>query len=98
MENFFAILFTFTFSFLFGFTYRSILKKLPVKKVKKLNHNIGKKDRMLRTLIGFFLFILAAVFNWNIILLFVAGFAFFEAIFSWCGFYAAIGKNTCPIK
>lgn len=30
--------------------------------------------------------------------IFFSGFAFFEAIFSWCGFYATIGKNTCPVE
>jgi hypothetical protein len=32
------------------------------------------------------------------ILIFFSGFALFEALFSWCGFYAALGKSTCPIE
>jgi len=36
--------------------------------------------------------------TWSPILIFFSGFAFFEAIFSWCGFYAAMGKNTCPVE
>jgi hypothetical protein len=31
-------------------------------------------------------------------LLFFSGFCFFEAAFSWCGFYAALGRTTCPVE
>ena len=41
--------------------------------------------------------LLAITTTWSPILIFFSGFALFEAIFSWCGFYAAMGKNTCPV-
>jgi len=34
----------------------------------------------------------------NPLLIFISGFCTFETIFSWCGFYAAIGKNSCPLN
>lgn len=59
--------------------------------------NIGRADRILRLVLAIALFVLAITTNWSPILIFFSGFALFEAIFSWCGFYAAIGKNTCGI-
>lgn len=95
----------FVTSFLFGFIYRSVLKKVAAWKTihstgawknRALTHNIGKGDRMMRTSIGLGLFVMAVMTSWSPLLFFFSGFSFFEAIFSWCGFYAALGKNTCP--
>ena len=36
--------------------------------------------------------------TWNPILIFFSGFAFFETIFSWSGFYVALGKNTSLVE
>ncbi len=58
--------------------------------------NIGRKDRVLRFVIGIALLAWAITTSWSLILIFFSGLAFFEAFFSWCGFYAALGKNTCP--
>lgn len=82
---------------LFGFSYRFILKKITKNIVRGLNKNIGKKDRAMRLLIAITLLIWAITTTWNPILIFISGFTLFEAVFSWCGFYAAIGKNTCPV-
>jgi len=76
--------------------YRAILKKFAKNSARGATHNIGKADRLLRLAIGAVLLLWAITTSWNPILLFFSGFALFEAIFSWCGFYAAIGKNTCP--
>lgn len=92
------ILIMFFFAFIFGFAYRFILRKLAKNTIKKSNKNIGKKDRLIRLIISIFLLILAITTSWSPILLFISGFTFFEAIFSWCGFYAAIGKSSCPIN
>lgn len=91
------ILIMFMLSFVFGFVYRWLLKRLARNSVRKVHKNIGTKDRSLRLVIGLTLFVWAITTSWNPILLFLAGFAFFEAIFSWCGVYAALGKNTCPL-
>jgi len=85
-------------AFIFGFSYRMILKKFAKKTTRGIAKNIGKPDRILRFGLGLGLLILAIITNWSLILFFFSGFAFFEAIFSWCGFYAAIGKNTCPLE
>jgi len=88
-------------AFVFGFVYRAILKKCaqntPHSSGKNIGKNIGKKDRIIRVVIGVALLVIAITTTWSPWLLFFSGFAFFEAISSWCGFYAALGKNTCPI-
>jgi hypothetical protein len=91
------IIFLFILAFAFGFLYRFILKKFTTSTVRKVEHNINKTDRSLRAVIGVALFVFAITTSWSAWLIFFAGFCFFEAIFSWCGFYAAIGKNTCPL-
>lgn len=66
-----------------------------------MKKNIGTKDRIARLVIGVLL--LAAIFfvasTVVKIILAVAGiFCFYEALSSWCAFYALIGRNTCPIE
>ncbi len=84
-------------AFVVGFIYRAILKKFAPQSAHGAPRNIGKSDRLLRVVIGVGLLLWAITTTWSPILIFFSGFAFFEAIFSWCGFYAAMGKNTCPI-
>lgn len=87
----------FVLSFIFGFAYRFVLKRVAKTKNRKRTKNIGKGDKLVRIAIGVILFVLAITTSWSPFLFFFSGFAFFEAIFSWCGFYAALGKNTCPL-
>ncbi len=87
----------FFLAFVFGFSYRFLLKKFAAKTVRGVSKNIGKPDRAVRLTIGVVLFLWAIFTNWSPVLLFFSGFCFFEAIFSWCGFYAALGRNTCPL-
>lgn len=83
----------------FGFAYRFLLKKFAKQSsVRKASRNIGTPDRLLRLLIGIGLLALAITTTWSPILIFFSGFALFESFFSWCGFYAAIGRSTCPIE
>lgn len=84
--------------FAIGFLYRAILKAVAKQRVRQISKNIGTADRWTRALVGGGLFVWAAFAGWSPILLIGSGFCFFEAIFSWCGLYAAIGKNTCPIE
>ena len=92
------ILVMFFLSFVFGFVYRFLLRRFAKNTVRTGKKNIGIKGRLIRFFIGIILFIWAITTTWSPILLFFAGFTFFEALFSWCGFYAAIGKNSCPVK
>jgi len=92
------IVIMFVLAFIFGFMYRIILKKFARNTTHGVSKNIGKNDRMIRIVIGVVLFFIAITTTWSPWLLFFSGFAFFEAIFSWCGFYAALGKNTCPVN
>ena len=84
-------------AFVFGFVYRLLMKRVAISSLRGLGKNIGFTDRWLRVAIGLVLFIVAIITTWNAILLFLSGFCFFEAIFSWCGLYAIIGRNNCPI-
>jgi hypothetical protein len=85
-------------AFIVGFLYRAILKKFTKGTKRGVQNNIGKPDRFLRFAIGITLLLWAIATTWSPILIFFSGFAMFEAIFSWCGFYAALGKNTCPVE
>jgi hypothetical protein len=81
-----------------GLIYRAILKKFAKRSPRGVAKNIGTSDRLVRVAIGVALLLWAITTTWSPILIFFSGFAFFEAMFSWCGFYAALGKNTCPIN
>ena len=81
-----------------GLAYRTILKRVAKNSPRGVAKNIGKPDRLLRAVIGIALLLWAITTTWSPILIFFSGFAFFEAIFSWCGFYATFGKNTCPVS
>ncbi len=92
------LLIMFVFAFAFGFIYRLILRKMTRGTVRKAHKNIGISDRLFRLAIAIGLLIWAITTSWSQILLFFSGFVFFEAIFSWCGLYAALGKSTCPLE
>ena len=92
------ILVLYLFAFVFGFIYRAILKKFAKGNTRGVYKNISKSDRLIRFGISVALLFWAIITTWNPILIFFSGFALFEAIFSWCGFYAALGKNTCPVE
>lgn len=83
---------------LFGLIYRLILKKIAKNTIRGVSKNIGRTDRLIRLVIGIVLLVFSVTTTWSLILIFFSGFALFEAVFSWCGFYAAMGKNTCPIE
>ena len=92
------ILIMYILAFAFGFLYRFILKKVAKGSVRGVQKNIAKRDRLLRLAIAIGLLLWAITTSWNPWLLFFSGFALFEASFSWCGLYAALGKNTCPVE
>lgn len=80
-----------------GLIYRAILKRLAKGTVRGVHKNIGKWDRLIRFAIGTGLLLWAITTTWNPILIFFSGFALFEVVFSWCGLYATMGRNTCPV-
>lgn len=90
------ILIMFVLAFVSGFIYRALLKQFAGKTTRGASKNIGTNDRVVRALIGAVLLLIAITTTWSYWLLFFSGFAFFGALFSWCGLYAAFGKNTCP--
>jgi hypothetical protein len=86
----------FMLAFISGFVYRAVLKQFAKKTTRGVSKNIGIHDRVVRALIGVVLLLIAITTTWSPWLFFFSGFAFFAALFSWCGLYAAFGKNTCP--
>lgn len=92
------VLVAFLSGFVFGLAYRFLLKKFAKSSPHGIQRNIGVPDRILRAMIGVGLLVWAIFAGWSPILLFFSGFTFFEAIFSWCGLYAALGKNSCPLN
>ena len=92
------ILIMFALSFVFGLSYRALLKKFAHGSRRGLRNNIGKPDRFLRLALSLGLLILAITTTWSPLLLFFSGFCLFESLFSWCGLYSALGKNSCPIN
>lgn len=81
-----------------GLVYRSILRIVARNSPRGVAKNIGTPDRLFRLALAVALLLWAITTIWSPVLIFFSGFALFEAIFSWCGFYAAIGKNTCPLE
>jgi len=63
----------------------------------KFEKNTGKKDRIVRLILGGTLFIGGTAF-WNIPVLIFGTFVLYEAFTGWCGLYALIGKNTCAAE
>lgn len=92
------VLIMYAMAFIFGMVYRTVMKKFSHGSTHGVSKNIGTMDRIFRLLLGLFSLLLAISTSWSLVLLFFSGFCVFEAIFSWCGFYAAIGKNSCPIN
>lgn len=92
------VLILYLFAFLVGFSYRTLLRKLAKTGPHTRPKNIGGTGRLIRAGLGLALLIGAITTSWNPLLLFLSGFCFFEAIFSWCGFYAAIGRSSCPLN
>jgi len=84
-------------SFFFGFLYRFLLKSLARWTIRGASKNISTPDRILRAFLGLSLLIRAIMTSWSPLLIFFSGFCFFEAIWSRCGFYAALGKSSCPL-
>lgn len=80
------------FAFIFRIFYKEFSKTLNAVSGK----NIGSEDRWIRAGIAGTLLVYG-LYVWSPLAFFFAGFTLFEAIFSWCGFYALLGKNTCPI-
>ncbi len=75
-----------------GLVYRFVLRKIAKNTERGVSKNIGTKGRLIRLFIGVILLVWAITTTWSLVLIFLSGFAIFEAIFSWCGFYAALGK------
>jgi hypothetical protein len=63
-----------------------------------MNTNIGGIDRILRTVAGLILIALAAVGTVGLWGYVVGGIVLATGVFRFCGAYALLGKNTCPLQ
>jgi hypothetical protein len=84
-------------SFVFGFVFSFVIRKFAKKKVRKNLTNIGTNDRLIRLGLAIAFFTISITTSWNGLLIFAAGFCLFEAVFSWCGLFAIMCKNTCSM-
>ena len=92
------LFFLYLLAFIFGLVYRYLLRKLAKVKSYKVKHNIGQSDKLIRAALAIGFLLVGIWLSFNPLLIFISGFCAFETIFSWCGFYAAIGKNSCPLN
>jgi hypothetical protein len=89
------IVICYVIGFLLGFILRVIMRLAARNKSHGAAKNINVSDRVFRLALGIGLFVGAVTTSWNPIMLILSGFTVFEAMFSWCVVYAAMGKNTC---
>lgn len=92
------IIILFALAFMCGLLFRLLFKTFAKNPIHGAGRNIGANDRYIQLAIAVALFAWAITTTWSPILLFFAGFALFEAVFSWCIIYAALGKNTYPVN
>lgn len=100
------IIFVYILALIAGLLYRFIFRKISRKVMKDapatdpyiVKKNIGIIDRVVRALLGIGLLYLAIMTTWGLLIIFISGICLFEVIFSWCLFYSAIGRNTCPLE
>lgn len=85
-------------AFIFGFVYRFIARKLAKSQTGKMVKNMNKKDRLIRLIAGIVFLLIEIFTTWNMGWIFISGVLVFQAVFSWCFVYQAIGKNTCPVE
>lgn len=91
------LLIMYVLAFLFGLIYRALLKRFASGPARRVGRNIARSGRLLRAALGLALLLLAVLTSWQPLMLFASGFCLFEAIFSWCGLNAALGRNECPL-
>ena len=81
-----AILMLYILAAIVGLMYRFVLiRRMTPNSVRAGSQNIGTPDRWIRLVIGLVLLLWAITTTWNLVLIFMSGFALFEAAFSWCG-------------
>jgi hypothetical protein len=71
--------------------------RLSKKSDPPVHRNLGRPDRLYRLSIAA-VSLTVGLILWSPILQLVAGYVLFEAVAGWCVIYAAMGRNTCPIK
>lgn len=95
--GFVYILVLYILAFIFGLFFQYTLRYFFPHSKHRTGKNIGKSDKVARLVLAVTLLLSALTTTWNPIFIFASGFLFFEVAFSWCGFYAMIGKKTCPM-
>ena len=82
---------------------RHIMRKVKwsqrvIKQPGEVTHkNIGLPDRLLRLTIAIVVLVYGLWVGSELAVV-IAGYTFYEALAKWCGLYALVGRNTCPIN
>ncbi len=66
-----------------------------------MKKNIGTKDRLARLILAIILFSVSFFIDneiAKIVLIVISIISLLQAVIGWCGLYALLGKNTCPVK
>jgi hypothetical protein len=92
------IFFFYLSAFIVGLLMREFVRIIFKVTPRGLRKNIGLADRLVRAVIGLGLLVWAITTTWNPIIIFLSGFFFFEALFSWSVLYVVLNIVTSEIK
>ena len=92
------VLILYFLAFGIGLLLRMLMRRFVKLRLANRPRNITGPGRLIRASLGLALLLWAITTSWHPLLILLSGFCFFEAMFSWCGLYAAIGKSSCPLK
>lgn len=95
----FAYIFTFSIGIGIAIGQRYIMRNIKMRSNNQrtaAHKNIGTTDRIVRYLIATGA-LLYGIYAGSEIAFIIAGYTYYEAFLKWCGFYALIGRNSCPL-
>lgn len=96
-------IFTYIFTFIIGtgiaVSQRYIMRNIKMRSNDKrtaAHNNIGTADRIVRFLIATST-LAYGIYAGNEIAFVISGYTYYEAFAKWCGLYALMGRNSCPL-
>ncbi len=95
----FIYIFAFSIGIAIAIGQRYVMRNIKIQSNKKktaAHKNIGVIDRIVRFVIATGVLVYG-IYAGSEIAFVIAGYTYYEALAKWCGFYALIGKNSCPL-
>ncbi len=84
-------------AFAVGIVLRALVRSLATRQVSRALNNLNSRDRALRFGIGLVLLFISIATSWSALLIFIAGYAFFESAYAWGVVPAVLGKSSLPV-